>query len=153
MQVVGAAGQRLAVEPDLVRLSATPSSSVSVSFQMLRRGGDVERAVVPQDALSGNIILSAKTVPCRTCRRRSCLRGGRRGGASSELLVDLLVRPGRVGDVEPALVVEVGDDRAVPAVWTIRAGLVVVALGFFVATAGEPFEFRKMVIASSCSAP
>ena len=30
-----------------------------------------------------------------------------------ELLFDLLVRAGRIGDVEPALVVEVGDDRPV----------------------------------------
>ena len=85
------------------RWSATPSPSVSVSFQML--GGaatysEPSNHIVP----SGNIILSAKTVRLvELAVAVGVLEAHDAVRLLLELLLDLVVGARRVGDVQPAL--------------------------------------------------
>ncbi len=111
MQVVGAAGQGLALEP-LERWSATPSPSVSVSFQRLG-GGDIEGTVVPERPFRehhpvgeyGPLVVP--TVAVTVFEPQDPVR------PIDHLLDDRVVGAGRVGDVEPAFFIEVGGDRAI----------------------------------------
>ena len=69
VEVVGAARERLALNHSS-RLSAMPSPSVSVSFQMLGGGGDVERTVDTRASLRGTSSCRRTQSLCRRCRRR-----------------------------------------------------------------------------------
>ena len=76
VQVVGAAGQRLALEP----LFALVGDAVAVGVGQLpdaRRRGDVERAVEPHRAFGEHHLVGEDDAACRICRRRRCLRAGR----------------------------------------------------------------------------
>jgi len=60
VQIVGAARNRFAVEPDVTLIGLAIVVGVG-EFPDMRRRADIDAAAMPEDA-SGNIILSAKTV-------------------------------------------------------------------------------------------
>ena len=110
VQVVGAAGERLAVEPHLLLVGLAVAVGVG-ELEDLRRGGDVERPVQPHRPFGEHHVrhehrrLVVLPVAAGVFEADDAVR------LRLDLLGDLLVGPGRVADVEPALLVERGDDR------------------------------------------
>jgi hypothetical protein len=112
VQVVGAAGQRLALEP----LLAAVGHAVAVGVGQLpdaRRRRHVERAVGPQRPLGEHHPVGEGRPPVEATVAIDVLEPDDAMGPVLELDGDLVVRPRRLGDVEPPLLVEVGDDRPV----------------------------------------
>ena len=80
MQVVGAAGERLALEP----LDPLVGHAVAVCVGQLPDGGrrsDVERAAVPHRPFGEHHLVGEDGPSCRIFRRRCCLPAGRSGAA------------------------------------------------------------------------
>ena len=103
MQIVGAAGECLAVEPHLALVGHAVAVGVG-ELPDLRRGGDVERAVEPERALGEHHFVGKDgalvelAVAVRVHEADDAVR------FVGELLFDLVVRARAVGDVEFARV-------------------------------------------------
>ena len=112
MQVVGAAVERLALEPFLAAVGHAVVVGVG-ELPDARRRGDVERAVGPEDPLGehhpvgehGAAVVAAVAVEVHQPHDPV--------GALHELLLRRGVRAGGVGDIKPPLLVEVRLDRPV----------------------------------------
>ena len=112
VQVVGAAGERLALEPFL----APVGDAVAVGVGQLpdaRRRGDVERAVEPHRPLGEHHLVGEDDALVEAAVAVGVFEADDPVRALFELDLHLLVGSGGVGDVEPALLVEVGDDRPI----------------------------------------
>ena len=84
---------------------------MSVSFQMLGGADDVERPVEPHGALGQHHAIGEHRAAIEDAVAVRVLEAQDAVRLLGELLLDLGVRARRLGDVEAALLVEVGDDR------------------------------------------
>ena len=112
VQVVGAAGERLALEP----LLAAVGHAVAVGIGQLpdaRRRRDVERAREPQRSLGKHHLVGEDGPLVEPAVAVAILEPEDPVRLVLELHGRLVVRARRLGDVEPALLVEVGHDRPV----------------------------------------
>ena len=112
MQVVGAAGERLAREP----LDSLVGHAVAVGIGQLPdggRGGDIERAGVPHRSLGEHHLVGEDGSLVEFSVAVAILQPDDPVGFFRELFLDVVVGAGRVGDIKTSLVVERGGDRAV----------------------------------------
>ena len=112
MQVVGAAGERLAREP----LDPLVGHAVAVGIGQLPDGGrrgDVERAGVPHRPLGEHHLVGEDGLLVEFSVAVAVFQPDDPVGLFRELLLDVVVGAGRVGDIETPLVVERGGDRPV----------------------------------------
>ena len=112
VQVVGAAGERLALEP----FDALVGHAVAVGVGQLPdagRGRDVERAVVPHRPLGEHHLVGEDGPRVETAVAVAVLQPDDPVRPLGELLLDVVVRARRVGDVEPAVLIERGGDRPI----------------------------------------
>ena len=112
VQIVGAAGERLSLEPFLAPIG----HAVAVGIRQLPdagRRGDVERAVEPHRAFREHHSIGEDHALVEAAVAVGVFEADNAMRALFELDLDLRVGAGGVGDVEPAPLVEVGDDRAI----------------------------------------
>lgn len=111
MQIIRAAGERLALEPFLAHVGHAVAVRVG-EFPNAGRRGDVERTIEPQATLrqhhlvrEGDRLVEA-SIAIRVFEPHDAMRFLR------ELLFHFVIRAGGVGDVEAAQFIEVRFDRA-----------------------------------------
>ena len=112
MQVVGAAGERLALEP----LDSLVGHAVAVGIRQLpdaRRRGDVERAAVPHRSFGEHHLVGEDGLLVEFSVAVGVFQPDNPMRLLRKLLLDVVVGAGGIGDIEPALVVERGGDRSV----------------------------------------
>ena len=116
MQVVGAAGERLAREP----LDSLVGHAVAVGVGQFPDGGrrgDIERAVVPHRSLGEHHLVGEDGPLVEFSVAVAVFQPDDPVGFFRELLLDVVVGAGGVGDIQTSLVVERGRDRAVDQRW------------------------------------
>ena len=112
MQVVGAAGERLAREP----LDPLVGHAVAVGVGQLPDGGrrgDVERAAVPHRPLGEHHLVGEDGLLVEFAVAVAVFEPDDPVGLLRELFLDVVVGAGRVGDIKTPFVVKRGGDRAV----------------------------------------
>ena len=112
VEIVGAPGDRLPLEPFLPPIG----NAVAVGIRQLPdagRRGDVERSVEPHRPLWEHHAIGEDDALVEAAITVGVFEADDPVRALFELDLHLRVGSGRVGDVEPALLVEVGDDRAI----------------------------------------
>ncbi len=117
VEIVRAARQRLALEP----LFAPIRDAVPVGIGQLpdaRRRGDVQRPVEPHRPFRQHHPVGEDDAPVEPSVAVGVLEPDDAMGAIGELFFDSVVRPGRIGDVHPAVFVEVRDDRTFDERWS-----------------------------------
>ena len=111
MQVVCAVGQGLGVEPFLPLVRHPVIIGVS-ELPNTGRSSNVDRAVVPKHTLGKHHLvcehspLVVPTVPVHVLQTENAV------GALDELLPDVVVGAGRLGDVQPTQIIHVHDHRS-----------------------------------------
>ncbi len=112
VQIVGAPGQRLSLEPLLAPIGDAVAIRVS-EFPDARRRGDIERAVEPHRSFGKHHAIGKHharveaAVAVRVFEAHDPMR------SIGELLFNAIVRAGGIGDVQPSVVVEVRHHRPV----------------------------------------
>ncbi len=112
VQIVGAPGEGLSLEPFLTPIG----DAVAVGIRQLPDAGgrgDVEGAVEPHRAFGEHHAVREHDALIEAAITVAVFEADNAMGALFELDLDLRIRAGRVGDVEPAPLVEVGDDRPI----------------------------------------
>ena len=112
VQIVGTAGERLALEPLLPLVGH--AVAVGISQPPNARGrGDVKRTVVPKRALGEHHFVGEHDGVIELPVAVAILQAYDAVRLFRELFLDRIIRAGRVGDVQPPLLIERGRNRTV----------------------------------------
>ena len=111
MEIIGTAGEGLGVKPHLARFGDAIVIGIG-EFPDLRRRRDIERAAVPQRPLRHHQPLGIDRAAVERAIAVGVLEAEDAMGRVFHLLGDGDVRAARLGDIEPAALVEVDRDGA-----------------------------------------
>ena len=111
VEIVGTAGERLGVKPHLARFGNAVVVGIS-ELPDLRRRGDIERAAIPQRPFRHHQPLGIDRAAVERAVAVAVYQAEDTMGGVLHLFSDGDVRAARLGDVEPATLVEVDRDGA-----------------------------------------